>query len=140
MQASESRYSSIIFATDPKRTYLSSQLSLYQPSYSRIIGESFRECLGGYAAGGLLRENFNRLSGRVIFDEAMTAVLGSVKLRVLAGQVNIESNCFFTIHQVRFQGAESGGPGRAFDHYSPACLLQRQLEAGVDFEVSGQGL
>ncbi len=31
-------------------------------SYDQIIGESFRECLGGYAPCGLLRENFHRLS------------------------------------------------------------------------------
>jgi hypothetical protein len=48
-------------------TYLSSQLSSYQSSYGRIIDESFCECLGGYAACGLLRKNSHRLSGLEIF-------------------------------------------------------------------------
>jgi hypothetical protein len=41
--------------------------------YDRIIGESFRECLGGYAACGLLRENFHRLSGRYWFGITIVA-------------------------------------------------------------------
>jgi hypothetical protein len=44
-------------------------------SQGRIIGESFRECLGGYAAGGLLRENFHRLSGLSWFDTTTVASL-----------------------------------------------------------------
>jgi len=32
-------------------------------SRGQIIGECFRECLGGYVACGLLRENIHRLSG-----------------------------------------------------------------------------
>jgi hypothetical protein len=36
-------------------------------SYARIIGESFRECLGGYAACGLLRKNFHRLPDLEIY-------------------------------------------------------------------------
>jgi len=53
--------------TVPNGTYLSSQLSLYQASNDRIIGESFRECLGGNAACGLLRKNFHRLSCHKIY-------------------------------------------------------------------------
>jgi hypothetical protein len=49
--------------SDRNGTYLSLQLSLYQSSYGLIVGESFRECLGDYAACGLLRENIHRLSG-----------------------------------------------------------------------------
>jgi hypothetical protein len=30
--------------------------------YGRMIGEIIRECLGGFAACGLLRENFPQLS------------------------------------------------------------------------------
>ena len=48
-------------------TYLGSQLALYQSSYGRKIGESFRECLGGCAACGLLRENFHRFSSLKIY-------------------------------------------------------------------------
>ncbi len=48
-------------------TYLSSQSSSYQFNQDRINGKSFRECLGGYAACGLLRENFYRLSGLEIY-------------------------------------------------------------------------
>ncbi len=33
-----------------------------ESDYGRIIGESFRECLGGCAACGLLRKNFPQLS------------------------------------------------------------------------------
>ncbi len=57
-----------IFArSHPNGTYLSLQLSLHQASNGRIIGESFRECLDGYAACGLLRKNFHRLSGHKIY-------------------------------------------------------------------------
>jgi hypothetical protein len=31
--------------------------------YDRMIGGSFRECLGGFAACGLLRKNFPQSSG-----------------------------------------------------------------------------
>ncbi len=41
----------------------------------RINGESFRECLGGYAACGLLRENFHRLSGPGWIGMTMVASL-----------------------------------------------------------------
>ncbi len=41
----------------------------------RINGESFRECLGGYAACGLLRENFHRLSDPVWNGMTMVASL-----------------------------------------------------------------
>jgi hypothetical protein len=129
MRVLESHCSSITFVTETNGAYLSSQLSLYQPSYSRIIGESFREVNRRRRSRRGIRENFHRLSGFEIYDEAMTAVLGGGKLPVLAGQVNIESDCFFTVYQVWFQAAEPGRLERALDHYPSTRVLQRQLEA-----------
>ena len=43
----------------------------------QIIGESFRECLGGYAACGLLRENFHRLSAHSL--NFMTVAMSLIK-------------------------------------------------------------